>query len=311
MEPPDMKPIVTLTLNPCIDSAAEAERVQPVHKIRTSNERYYPGGGGVNVARVLAELGAPALPVYLAGGATGALLDQLMAERGFAPRSVRIRDNTRISHAVYERATGLEYRFVPEGPVLDPEDWPRCRALIEGLDFDWLVASGSLPRGAPVDCYAELARLCAARGARFVLDSSGPALAAALGAGPVHLLKPSLGEFRALTGAPLETPAEIDAAAAALRARGVELVAVTLGQDGALLADAEGVVRRTPPPVEARSATGAGDSFLGGFVYALAEGRAPREAFALAVAAGAASVLTPGTELCRRDDVLRLAALAG
>ncbi len=111
-----MKPIVTLTLNPCIDGASETDVVRPTHKIRTSNERYYAGGGGINVARVIAELGGPVLPVYLNGGAIGPLLDRLLGDAGLAVRPVPIANSIRISHAVYERSTGLEYRFVAEGP---------------------------------------------------------------------------------------------------------------------------------------------------------------------------------------------------
>ncbi|MCB1371326.1 MAG: 1-phosphofructokinase family hexose kinase [Rhodobacteraceae bacterium] len=304
-----MKPIVTLTLNPCIDGACEAERIHPSHKIRTSNERYDPGGGGINVARVIVELGRPALPVYLSGGATGSVLDELLALRGFDTRPIRIRDHTRISHAVFETSTGHEYRFVPEGPLVEPADWQACLAILDSLDYDWLVASGSLPRGIAPDCYADLAGHAARRGARFVLDTSGPALGLAIAGGGVELAKPSLGEFRALTGLPLETEEEIAAAALDLvRSRDIRLIAVTMGHRGALLATSEGTRILRPPDLPVQSATGAGDSFLGAMTFALAEGRSPEDAFALGVAAGSATVLTPGTGLCLRADVERLYA---
>lgn len=304
-----MKPIVTLTLNPTIDSASEAERVRPTHKIRTFNERYYPGGGGINVARVIAALGGAALPVYLAGGATGALLSDLLRGEGFATAVVPIAGNTRISHAVFERATGLEYRFVAEGPEVSAAEWLRCLTAVQGLDFDWLVASGSLPRGMPVEAYADLAAIAATRGARFVLDTSGPPLAAAVAAGGIHLLKPSLGELAGLVGRPLETVAEQEAAAREVVAGRVGIVALTMGHHGALLAHAGGTRLLRPPAVEARSTTGAGDSFLAAMVHALAGGRPLEDAFRLGVAAGTAAVLTPGTELCDPADVARLEAV--
>ncbi len=308
-----MKPIVTLTLNPTVDNASEAERVRPTHKIRTWNERYYPGGGGINVARVIAALGGAALPVYLAGGPTGALLSDLLRTAGFAATMVPIAGNTRISHAVFERATGLEYRFVAEGPEVTGAEWRRCVSAVQGLDFDWLVASGSLPRGMPVEAYAELAGIAAARGARFVLDTSGAPLAAAVAAGGIHLLKPSLGELAGLVGRPLETVAEQEAAAREVVAggvgAGVGAVALTMGHHGALLADAGGATLLRPPAVEARSTTGAGDSFLAAMVHALADGRPLADAFRRGVAAGTAAVLTPGTELCDPADVVRLEAV--
>jgi 6-phosphofructokinase 2 len=305
-----MKPVVTLTLNPAIDGSSEAEAVRPTHKIRTTGERYDPGGGGINVARVIAELGGAASPVYLAGGAAGAVLHELMRDRGFAQHAVPIEGHTRISLAVFERVSGFEYRFVPEGPLVSHQEWESCREVIETLDFDWLVASGSLPRGLDARCYAELAELVAARGARFVLDTSGPALASAIEAGRVHLAKPSLGEFRALTGEPLGTAEAIAAAALDLVSkRNLDMLAVTMGHDGALLATAEGTATLRPPQLPVRSATGAGDSFLGGMVWALASGRSPQEAFVVGVAAGAAAVLTPGTELCLESDIWRVHAM--
>lgn len=305
-----MKPIVTLTANPSVDGAAEAELVRPTRKIRTGKERYDPGGGGINVSRVIAELGGRTRAVYLAGGATGGVLDQLLAGSGLEPLRIDIADQTRISHAVFERSTGLEYRFVPEGPRVTAAEWRACLDALGELDFDYLVASGSLPPGLEADAYAAAARVAADRGARLVLDTSGPALAAALDAGGVWLAKPSLGEFQALTGRTLESMAETEAAAADFRAaHGLEMLAVSLGHGGAVLATAAGTRRLRPPPVTVHSATGAGDSFLGGMVYALATGQSADAAFANGLAAGTAAVLTPGTELCRRADVDRLRAM--
>ncbi len=304
-----MKPIVTLTLNPAIDGASEAEVVRPTHKIRTHGDRYTPGGGGVNVARVIAELGGPALPVYLAGGATGGVLDELMAERGLDFRRVRIAGHTRISMAVMERSTGLEYRFVPEGPEVTPAEWLACLDLIDGLDHDWLVVSGSLPRGLPPDAFVTLTRRAADRGARVVVDSSGPAFRSTLDAGGLALIKPSIGEFRALTGLPLADAGEAAEAAREIVESGrAEVVAVTMGRDGAVLASREATLVRRAPEVVTQSATGAGDSFVGAMTLALAERRSVVQAFLLGMAAGAATAMAPGTDLCRRADVERLHA---
>lgn len=308
-----MKPIVTLTLNPAIDGASQADTVQPTHKIRTTGDRYDPGGGGINVARVITELGGPALPVYLAGGATGDVLDELMAERGMPFRRVSIAGHTRIALSVFETSTGQEYRFVPEGPEITPGEWLACLDLIDALDFDWLVASGSRPPGLPDDCFVTLVRRAADRGAHVVLDSSGPALAATLDAGGLALVKPSLGEFRRLTGLPLEdNDAVAEAARAYVDSGRAGIVAVTMGHEGAVLASREATLFRRPPPVPVHSATGAGDSFVGAMTLALAEHRPVAQAFLLGMAAGSATVMHPGNDLCRRGDVERLhAALTG
>jgi len=301
-----MKAIVTLSLNPSVDGAAEAEVVRPIHKIRTSNERYDPGGGGINVARVVQELGGPTLAVYLAGGAIGGVLDDLLDAAAIPRRRVSIQDHTRISHAIYERSSGQEYRFVPAGPLVGEPEWRMFLESLEDLDCDYLVASGSLPRGVPDDLYAAIADLARRKGAKLVLDTSGSALRAGLARG-VHLVKPSLGELETLVDRKLPDPASQEQAARELIGSGVaELVALTLGRDGALLATSQGTLRLAAPDVVAKSAVGAGDSFAAAMTLGLAQGRDSEDAFAYGVAAGAAAVLSAGTGLCRREDVERL-----
>ena len=302
-----MKPIVTLTLNPTIDGAAEADVVRPIHKVRTRNERFDPGGGGVNVARVVTELGGAAFALYMAGGATGGVLDALLREHKLPARRIDIEGATRISHSVYETSTGLEYRFVPEGPEVSEPEWRAFLDALEVANFEYLVASGSLPRGAPVDFYARVSAIVRKRGARMTLDTSGEALKAAVAEGGLHMIKPSLNEFEALTGQETQAPGALDVAGAELVARGgVDVLAVTLGQDGAVLIDKAGALRMPALKVKALSAVGAGDSFVAAMSLWLARGANSREAFLWGMAAGTAAVLTPGTQMCRRGDVERL-----
>ena len=299
-----MMPIVTLTLNPAIDGASEAEAVRPTHKIRTTNETYDPGGGGINVTRVIKELGGESVAVYLGGGATGTVLDELLGSRGIARRRIPIQGNTRVAHVVFERSTGLEYRFIPEGPVVLEREWQRCLKALDDIEWDWLVASGSLPRGVPDDVYRRLAERVADRGGHLALDTSGEALRIALDHGGLALVKPSQGEFERYVGRPLTGPQEIGAAAMDLvRAGRAERIAVTMGHEGAVLATADGVEVLPAVPVEVISASGAGDSFVAGMVRALSQGLDDAAAFRLGLAAGTAAVMTVGTRLCRREDV--------
>lgn len=304
-----MKPIVTLTLNPSIDGSSEAQTVRPIHKVRTTNERYDPGGGGINVSRVVQALGGASFALYLAGGATGSVLDSLLAKDGIAGRRIAIQDHTRVSHTVFERSTGLEYRFVPEGPEVRPSEWQDCLDVLDRMDCEYLVASGSLPRGVPTDFYSRIAAIAREKGAKFVLDTSGEALRETLAGGGIHLVKPSLGEFEQLVGRSLRDPgAQEEAAMEFVLSGKAELLAVTMGHEGALLAQASGPLRLPALEAEVRSAVGAGDSFVASMTLALARGASPEEAFRWGIAAGTAAVLTPGTELCRREDVERLFA---
>ena len=163
------------------------------------------------------------------------------------------------------------------------------------------------------DCYRDVAAIAAAKGARLVVDTSGATLAATLAGGGVHLAKPSLGEFRVLTGLPLETHDAIEAEAHRRVMDGLcDILAVTMGHEGAILATRETTLRLTPPAVPVRSAVGAGDSFLGAMTLALARGETAEDAFRHGMAAGTAAVMTPGTELCDVTEVARLyAAMAG
>ena len=301
-----MKPIICLALNPTIDSSCQADEVKPIKKIRTSEERYDPGGGGVNVARVIRELGGEAVVVYLAGGITGGVLTDMLERIGLEHRLIPIAGNTRVSHVVFERASGQEYRFTPEGPEVSKAEWQACLEQLEKMEGEYLVASGSLPRGVPIDFYARVARIGAGKGARVVVDCSGDALCEAVAEG-VYLIKPNLRELEALAGRELPSEADQEAAARRLIEGGkVEVVAVSLGADGALLVTADDCFRLRSPEVEPKSAVGAGDSFVGAMIVGIAEGRSLRDAFTLAVATGTATVLTMGTELCRREDVERI-----
>jgi 6-phosphofructokinase 2 len=256
---------------------------------------------------VVRELGGTAFAIYLAGGATGAILDDSLDSVGITRQHIPIQDHTRLSYAVYERSSGLEYRFVPEGPFVRDVEWQPGLAELEDLDCDYLVASGSLARGIPNDFYARVLDVASRRGAKLVLDTSGEALRAALDRGGVHLVKPSLGEFEALIGRSLSGTSALERAARRLVESGAaEFVAVTMGRDGALLVTPNQTRRLKAPDVPVKSAVRAGDSFVGAMTLGFAQGRAPEDAFAYGVAAGTAAVLTPGTGLCRREDVERL-----
>lgn len=295
--------IMTLTLNPAIDLACTADHVVHTHKVRTHDEHIDPGGGGINVARVLHALGADVQALILAGGATGAVIEDLLNDAGVPHRTIHTRGSTRISFTVFDQATGLEYRFVPEGPQAEPHDWLDVLSRLHHTRMDWLVASGSLEHGMPVDIYAQIARLARQRGVPFVLDTSGAPLAAALEAG-VDLVKPSLSELESLAGRKLPDPAEQEAEALRLVTAGkARMVAVSCGEDGAFLASSEGVIRMRAPKVPFRSAVGAGDSFVAAMTLLLARGDSQHEALKWAVAAGTAAVVRAGTARVRAEDV--------
>ncbi|HWA63579.1 MAG TPA: PfkB family carbohydrate kinase, partial [Caulobacteraceae bacterium] len=188
--------IATLTVNPAVDVSAEVDRLEPERKLRCEAVRHDPGGGGVNVARVIRRLGGDALAVLAAGGDAGARLSRLLAAEGVETRAVPIAGETREDFTALDRSSGRQYRFVLPGPQLARAELQRIVSQTVGLTPkpSVVVASGSLPPGAPPDLYGRLARRLARRGVRMALDASGPALAAGLAAG-VWLAKPNLREL--------------------------------------------------------------------------------------------------------------------
>jgi 6-phosphofructokinase 2 len=301
-----MTKILCLALNPAIDISSDAEVVRHTHKTRTHNQQQFPGGGGINVARVIATLGGTCELMFLSGGATGELLEAMLKPLPIVERTFKIHDPVRVAFAVHETSTNLEYRFVPEGPLVTEAELAPVFEAIASSDADYVVASGSLPRGAPDDTYVRLAQIAAEKGARFVLDTSGAPLTEALSRSRMFLVKPSLGEFEAFLGRKLAHNEVGEAAQAHVRTGAAQHIAVTLGADGAVLATSDRIIRLPAIDVPINSATGAGDSFVAGMVWALAQGHDVEEAFRFGQAAGAATVMTSGTELCRRQDVADL-----
>jgi 6-phosphofructokinase 2 len=302
-------PILTVTLNPSIDVSATTQTVTTEHKLRCTDVRRDAGGGAINVARVLKRLGADCQALYPAGGVLGRLLRRLLDEGGIAGIALDIEAETRESFTMLERASGREFRFVLPGPHHAEAEWQACLDRVAAMPKPpaYVVASGSLPPGAPEDFYARLARISRKRGSRMVLDASGPALAAALEEG-VYLVKPNLRELRELTGKSLDEEHAWDHAAGELVLSGkAQVVALSLGHRGALLAAQDARLRAPAIPVKIASTVGAGDSFLAAMVWRLASGGSLEDAFRYGIAGGTAALLAPGTSLAHKDDVERLA----
>lgn len=302
-----MYSVATLTMNPTIDVSYEVASVRHTHKMRTQAEAYAPGGGGINVARVIVRLGGHARCFYLSGGATGPALDGLIDLHQLVRTRIAIAEPTRIATAVLARDNEKEFRFTPQGPTVSEPEWRECLERLSQTDCTTMVMSGSLPPGVPTDFYSRVVELLAPRGVRMVLDSSGEALTRAVSDGGFHLVKPSLSEIQTYAGRELATIEEIGAVAMEVIDKGkAELIAVTLGHQGALLARKEGTLYLPAIDVEVKSAVGAGDSFLAGMVHALGIGHDPVDAFRFGIAAGSAALITPGTGLALAADIHRL-----
>ncbi|MCE5291481.1 MAG: 1-phosphofructokinase family hexose kinase [Nocardiaceae bacterium] len=299
--------IATLTLNPALDITTSTPGVRPGDKLRCGPSRYDPGGGGINVARVAHELGEAVTAVFPAGGLTGGQIVGLLAQAGVRMSVVTIEGPTRESFTVNETETGSQYRFVLPGPYLTESVQRQCLTRLEeaAKNGSFVVASGSLPPGVSPDFLNDLSRVCTRRGLRLVVDTSGAGLSNLYE--PVFLLKPSVRELREYTGLPLETNEEQAAAAYNIvRAGRAQVVVVSKAGAGVLVVSRESAVQIPAVSVPPGSGVGAGDALVAGTVVGLDRGLSLIDSVRYGMAAGAAMLLTPGTEVCTNSDVERL-----
>jgi 6-phosphofructokinase 2 len=296
--------IVTLTMNPTIDKSTSIDNVVPERKLRCRPPRYEPGGGGINVSRAIHKLGGESSAFYLAGGELGRMLSHLLDQERLNHRPTKIQKLTRQNLTVYEESTGQQFRFGMPGPEVTEKE---CRELLDtlfGLDPApaFIVASGSLPSGVPKDFYARVAKRAKGLGSKMIVDTSGEAFSLAVQEG-VYLIKPNLRELGNLRGAEIEEESEQETLAREIIEKGQsEVVVVSLGAAGALLVEKNGHERLRAPTVSIKSKVGAGDSMVAGITLRLSQGHSVPQSVRFGVAAGAAAVMTSGTELCRRED---------
>jgi 6-phosphofructokinase 2 len=306
-----MTQILTVTLNPALDLSTSADGIRPGPKLRCDDPVREPGGGGVNVARVIRRLGGDCVALVALGGPTGAALRGLLDAEGVPSEVFAVPGDTRLGLAVTDRSTGAQFRFVLPGPSWTPAMAHDLCARVGGMarKGGLVVLSGSQPPGAPDDLPAALAAVLRRADARLVVDTSGAALrrlAAGEGAG-IEVLRIDEAEAEELAGRPLPDRAASLAFAASLVARGTaRVVVLARGAEGSVLAAPGLALAAAPPVVPVLSKVGAGDSFAGAFVRALALGLGLDAALVHGTAAAAAAVMTPATELCRRADFERL-----
>ncbi|SET67644.1 1-phosphofructokinase family hexose kinase [Paracoccus homiensis] len=305
-------PILTVTLNPALDLSTAADQVRPDLKLRCDKPVADPGGGGINVSRAIKIMGGQSTAMVALGGATGTRIAEMLKADGLSVTRLTAPGETRQSLAVTDRQTGGQYRFVMPGP-----EWHTTHvadmmsAITESARAGgWVVVSGSNPPGvAPGFEQMLTVRLNDGR-AKLLVDTSGDALRALAGSSiPVDVLRMDSHEAEGLAGRPLPLRSDSAAFAAGLvRDGAAKSVIVARGADGSVVAGPDGAWHAEAAKVRVVSAVGAGDSFVAGFVLAMARGEHVSEALALGAAAASAAVMTPATELCHGHDVERFHA---
>ncbi|WP_433479130.1 1-phosphofructokinase [Spirillospora sp. CA-142024] len=291
-----------MTLNPSLDRTIEVDVLTRSAVIRARSARLDPGGKGVNVSRALLANGVASTAVVAVGGSDGDQLRRLLETEGMRVHAVQVAGRTRSNVTIVEPGGVVTKLNEPGGP-LSPAELDEVGAVVaaEAGAASWVVGCGSLPPDVPETTYAEMCRRFAPDGIRVAVDTSGPALRAAVTAAP-DLIKPNREELAEAAGGPVDTVADAVEAAGELRARGARAVLVSLGAEGAVLVDDDGVLTGEAPVARPRSTVGAGDALLAGFLAAGARGS---RALAEALAWGAAAVRMPASRMPGAADVRR------
>jgi len=301
--------IAVLALNPAVDISYEVAQLVADRKVRADSTCYYPGGNGINVARALAELDMPFRCCSVVGGESGDLLLRLLGDRLGENHSIfRVAGETRVNATLLQKSPPSQYEVDSCGPGIPPgtlDDMDRCFLSACGRGFG--VLTGSNPPGVPDVHRRRLAEQIRAQGGRAVVDAYGPVLQEALQAQP-YLLRLNRYVLEMTTMRSLESIEAVAAAARELQQRGVGIVCISLGADGAILAEAGNSYHCAAPRMHVQSTVGCGDALLAGLVTAAARGADAQAMLRLGVVCGSATAAHPGTELFSREEIEPLSA---
>lgn len=303
-----MTKIITLTVNPAIDKSTKFSGLVAEQKIRCESPHFDAGGGGINVSKAIARLGGKSLAVFTAGGPSGELLQDLLKKESIDYQAIVTKNWTRENFIAVDVLTNSQYRFGMPGAAILPEEGNEILKQIEALKPEYLVASGSLSTGIGDDFYEKVAAISRKIGSKLIIDTSGEPLKMAIDEG-VYLLKPNVSELAKLVGADTLEIDEVDEAAREIIAKGgCEIVVVSLGPQGAVLVTKDICELIPAPSVQKKSTVGAGDSMVGGMVWALSTGKTLQEMIRWGVACGSAATMNEGTQLFKKEDAKRLFA---
>lgn len=305
--------ILTVTPNPALDVTLYVQGLKPHDTNRVTLREVDAGGKGLNLSRAAAELGARTAATGFLGGGTGAEIRHVLLEQGVEDAFLVAEHPTRTNFNI-EDGQGPPTTLNTKGAPVSAPLWEALKAKVAELSAgaEWLCLGGSLPQGLAASAFAELTQIGRAAGAKVLTDADGEVMRLAMAEGP-DLVKPNRKEAERLLGRALEDEAAVLAAAQEIRRMQAQggstdpMAIVSLGGDGALLCSSQGAWLCPAPKIEVRSTVGSGDSLLGGFLAAKAQGHGLAECLRWGAAAGAATACTGGAEIVRRpvfDEIL-------
>jgi 1-phosphofructokinase len=298
--------IKTVTMNPAVDKTVEIENFRVGTVNRISSVRLDAGGKGINVSKTIKAMGDSSLATGILAGGAGEYIKSYLEHMGIENDFISIDGETRTNVKVVDRVAGTNTDINEPGPFVSENDLSLLeRKIFNGLNNDSiLVLSGSIPSNLSTGIYREWTERAQKYGARVLLDSDGELLREGIKANP-YMIKPNISELERLFGRKLESVDKIVEAASSLQKTGIEIVAVSLGAQGAIFAGGNKVIRAEGIAVEVRSTVGAGDAMVAALALALQRGYSFERAVTLSTAAGAANVATNGTQPPGLTEILQ------
>jgi 6-phosphofructokinase 2 len=294
--------IYTVTFNPYLDRTIDIQELiyDDVNEIVDENKR--AGGKGIDVSRVIKELGGQSVALGFIGGYTGLELECRLIYEGVVCDFTRINGETRTNSTVYQRNKKMQTLLSTSDPDVGPLELAALYEKIKEIPREsYVVISGNAPKFINDNFYAQLVITLRNKGVKVILDTDGEALKRGTKAGP-FLIKPNIHEFGRLVEKNVLSVEEIIEYSKDYR-HIAEYIIVSMGAKGVVGVSGDDVYYATPPKIRVGSSIGAGDSLVAGIVYALSEHRSVEEAIVLGVACGTASTLNAGIELCKKEDV--------
>lgn len=304
-----MTKIFTVTLNPAVDRELTVPQITYDRVLRSSSQRVDFGGKGFNVSRMLKSLGLGSTAMGFVGGKSGELLDEGLRPLGIQTDFVWIADETRTNVSIKSTDENQYIKINEPGPTITPREQEELIEKISRLCHpgDWWVLAGSLPPGIPENYYSRMINLIQNKKARVIFDTSGKALVKGCQAQP-FMIKPNDFELQELSGMPVDNLEQIMTAAKSLQAKGITIIVVSLGKEGALLLSSKEYFFAKTPPIKESNPIGAGDSMVGGMVWAMLKKYQLADILRWGVACGAAAASLSGTAVGSQKYVKNLAS---
>jgi 1-phosphofructokinase len=292
--------IATITLNPALDRSIYVDKLLPNDTNRILKVETDIGGKGINASRVLREIGSETMCLGFIGGKTGRFIEHELRQDGIGTDFVRVTTETRTNIGIQESSGAPPTTLNEPGPTITDADLSELygKVRVAASKSSMVVLGGSLPPGAPADIYHTLVGLVQAEGAQAILDADGEPMRLGMEAAP-FMIKPNRAEVERLIGVEIKSLDDAVRAVNILKESGVKLVVISMGADGAVAGSDEGIWHAVPPKVEVVSTIGSGDSMVAGIAHIISGGGSLAEALQWGSAAGAATAMTDGTEICR------------